>query len=125
MSESEADLKFHVKPDVSISNSNTVCLNSNPILSSNIINNADLNATIDVLSYQWYRNNTLINGATTNTFTPTLPGDYFVKVTNSPCSETDSNVIRIIANPNIQIATDTTICEDDTYTITSSNANAV
>ena len=124
VSESEANLKFHVKPDVSISNSNTVCLNSNPILSSNIINNADLNATIDVLSYQWYRNNTLINGATTNTFTPTLPGDYFVKVINTPCSETDSNVIRIIANPNIQIATDTTICEEDTYIITSSNANA-
>lgn len=124
VSETEVNLKFHVKPDVTISNSNTVCLNSNPILASNIINNADLNVTIDVLSYQWYLNNNPIIGATTATFTPSLPGDYFVKVTNTPCSETDSNIIRIIANPSVQIQTDTIICGDDSYIITSLNANA-
>ena len=124
VSESEANLKFHVKPDVSISNSNTICLNTNPKLTSTIVNNTDLSSTIDILNYQWYRNNIIITGATTPSFTPTLPGDYFIKVTNSPCSETDSNVIRIIANPSVQIATNTTICEDDTYTITSTNANA-
>ena len=123
-SEATADLKFHVKPDVSIANTNTVCLNTNPVLSSTIINNADLNPTVDVLNYQWYRNNAIINGATTNSFTPTLPGDYFLKVTNLPCSFTDSNVIRIIANPNVQISSNTTICENDSYTITSLNANS-
>ncbi|UGS23234.1 T9SS type B sorting domain-containing protein [Flavobacterium channae] len=123
-SEATADLKFHVKPDVSITNTNTVCLNTNPILSSTIINNADLDSTVDVLNYQWYRNNVLVNGATTNSFTPTLPGDYFVRVSNLPCSVTDSNVIRIIANPNVQISSNTTICENDSYTITSSNTNA-
>lgn len=123
VSESEANLKFHVKPDVNISNSNTICLNTNPILSSNILNNVDLNSTIDVLSYQWYINNNIIIGATSTTFTPTLPGDYFIKVTNLPCSETDSNVIRIIANPNIQISSNATICENDSYTITSTNTN--
>ena len=124
ISEAEANLKFYTKPVVTISNTNTVCLNTNPILTATIVNNADLNTTIDVLSYQWYHNNTTIGGANTTTFTPTLPGDYYVKVANSPCSETDSNVIRIIANPNIQIATNTTICEDDSYTITSTNTNS-
>ena len=124
LSEAEADIKFHTKPDVGISNSNTVCLNTNPELTATIINITDLNTTIDVLNYQWYQNNIIIAGATTTTFTPTLPGDYFIKVTNLPCSETNSNVIRIIANPSIQIATDTTICENDTYTITATNANA-
>jgi|GEM_PF-1645972 len=124
VSEAEANLKFHVKPLVSISNSNTVCLNTNPVLSSNITNNIDLNPTIDILNYQWYRNNNPIGGATTTTFTPTFPGDYFIKVTNSPCSETNSSIIRIIGNPNIQIASNSTICENDSYTITSINANA-
>jgi gliding motility-associated-like protein len=124
VSEAEANLKFHTKPLISISNSNTVCLNTNPVLSSNITNNTDLNPTIDILNYQWYRNNNPIFGATTTTFTPTLLGDYFIKVTNSPCSETNSTIIRIIANPNIQIASNTTICENDSYTITSINANA-
>lgn len=124
ISEAEANIKFHTKPNVSISNSNTVCLNSNPSLTATIINNSELNSTIDVLSYQWYLNNNPITNATTTSYTPTLPGNYFIKVTNSPCSVTDSNIIRIIANPNIQIASSATICENDSYTITSTNTNA-
>ena len=124
ISEAEANIKFHTKPNVSISNSNTVCLNSNPSLTATIINNSELNSTIDVLSYQWYLNNNPITNATTTSYTPTLPGNYFIKVTNSPCSVTDSNIIRIIANPNIQIASSATICENDSYTISSTNTNA-
>ncbi|WP_445716989.1 T9SS type B sorting domain-containing protein [Flavobacterium sp.] len=124
ISEAEANIKFHTKPNVSIANTNTVCLNTNPSLSSTIINNTDLNNIIDVLTYQWFLNNNPIAGVTATSFTPTLPGDYFVRVTNAPCSVTDSNVIRIISNPNIQIASTTTICENDSYTITSTNANA-
>lgn len=124
ISEAEANIKFHTKPNVSITNSNTVCLNSNPSLTATIINNSELNSTIDVLSYQWYLNNNPITNATTTSYTPTLPGNYFIKVTNSPCSVTDSNIIRIIANPNIQIASSATICENDSYTITSTNTNA-
>lgn len=124
ISEAEANIIFHTKPNVSISNSNTVCLNTNPSLTASIVNITDLNNIIDVLTYQWFLNNNPIAGATATSFTPTLPGDYFVRVTNAPCSITDSNVIRIIANPNIQIASTTTICENDSYTITSTNANA-
>ena len=41
LSEAEADIKFHTKPDVGISNSNTVCLNTNPELTATIINTTD------------------------------------------------------------------------------------
>lgn len=124
ISEAEANLKFHTKPDVSISNTNTVCLNTNPTITVNILNTIDLNPTIDIITYQWFLNNIAISGATATAYTPTLPGDYYIKATNFSCSETDSNVIRIIANPNIQISSNSVICENDSFTITSINANA-
>lgn len=124
VSESIINLKFHVVPDISISNTNTICLNSNPRLNCVIVNETLLTPSVDVLTYRWYLNNNPIIGGTRQNFTPTLPGDYFVKVINNSCSDTNSNVIRIIANPNIQIATSSTICENDSYTITSTNVNA-
>ena len=123
-SEATIELKFHIEPEVSISNSNTVCLNSNPVLTSEISNLTDMAPLVDVLNYQWYLNNNPINGATNPAFTPTLPGDYYVIVTNAPCSATTSNTIRIIASPNIQIASDNVFCENDSFTITSNNSNA-
>lgn len=124
-SEAEVDFKFHVVPDISITNSNTTCLNSNPVLNTTINNSAVMNNTIDILSYQWFRNNVIISGATNPSYTPTLPGDYFVRVSNAPCSTVDSNSIHIIANPNVSITNNQTICEGSSYTITSTNANAI
>src|SRR5690606_31506676 len=124
VSEASTNLKFHIKPAVQISNSNTICLNDNPTLTANITNNVDLNPSVDILSYQWFLNNNVITGATTTSFIPTQPGDYYIKATNTPCSSTDSNVIRIITNPNVQISSDRIICESDSFTITSTNANA-
>ena len=86
-SEAEVDFKFHVVPNISITNSNTTCLNSNPVLNTIINNSAVMNNTIDILSYQWFRNNVIISGATNPSYTPTLPGDYFVRVSNAPCSK--------------------------------------
>ncbi|MFD2909938.1 T9SS type B sorting domain-containing protein [Flavobacterium ardleyense] len=124
VSEVSTNLKFHIKPAVQISNANTVCLTDNPTLTSTITNNTDLNPSVDILSYQWFLNNNPITGATTTSFAPTQPGDYYIKATNTPCSSTDSNVIRIITNPNVQISSDRIICESDSFTITSTNANA-
>ncbi|WP_329805374.1 T9SS type B sorting domain-containing protein [Flavobacterium facile] len=123
-SEARVDFKFHTAPNVTLSNSNTVCLNSNPVLSATINNASLMNNSIDVLTYNWYRNNTLITGATLQNFTPTLPGNYFVKVFNAPCSSIDSNSINIVANPNVTISANQTICEGTNYTIVSSNANS-
>ncbi|UOK42752.1 MULTISPECIES: T9SS type B sorting domain-containing protein [Flavobacterium] len=120
----EITLKFHIIPVVSISNTNTQCLSTNPVLNSSITNSSQLNNSIDILTYQWYLNNLPIAGATSASYTPTLPGDYFVKGYNNPCSEAISNTIHLIASPNVTIASDTTICEGDSFTITSINANS-
>ena len=123
-SSTDIDLSFHVVPDVSIQNSNTACLNTNPVLSTTISNNSLLDPTVDILSYQWYVNAAPITGQTNASITPTLPGDYYVIVSNNSCSDVQSNTIRIIENPNITIQSDQTICEGDTYTITSNHTNA-
>ncbi|MCG2610743.1 T9SS type B sorting domain-containing protein [Flavobacterium sp. SM15] len=120
----QIDLKFHTAPTVTIQNTANQCLNSNPVLQTVITNSAQLNNLVDVLSYQWYLNNVAITGATSPNFTPTLSGDYFVRLSNSPCLSADSNIIRIIANPNIQISSDQTICEADNFILTSTNTNA-
>ncbi|NJM78542.1 MAG: hypothetical protein HC854_00915 [Flavobacterium sp.] len=124
ISDASVDLKFHTIPTITIQNTNTVCLNSNPVLNTTITNSAQLNPTVDILSYQWYLNNNSINGATNANFTPTLSGDYYVIVTNNPCSTVQSNTIRIIANPSVSIANNQTICEGTNYTIVSTIANA-
>lgn len=123
-SEASVDLQFHETPNITIQNTNTVCLNSNPVLNIAINNSAQLNTTVDILTYQWFLNGNLINGATNANFTPALPGDYYVIVSNNPCTTVQSNTIRIIANPNVSIANNQTICEGTNYTIVSSNANA-
>ncbi len=46
-------------------------------------------AATDYDSWQWYRNDTLINGATNATYTATANGHYSVVVTKSGCSDTD------------------------------------
>uniref|UniRef100_UPI0040492261 T9SS type B sorting domain-containing protein n=1 Tax=Flavobacterium sp. TaxID=239 RepID=UPI0040492261 len=124
-SEAEVDLKFHAEPTVTIQNTNTTCLNTNPVLNATITNNASLNNLVDILTYQWYRNNTFIPRATNSSYTPLQPGDYFVRVFNSPCATVDSNIIRIIASPNVSITNNQTICEGSSYTITSTNANTI
>jgi len=124
-SEAEVDLKFHTIPNVTITNTNTACLNTNPILNATVNNSALLNSTIDVLRYQWFRNNIGITGLNSSSFTPTQPGNYFARVSNGPCSTVDSNSINIIANPNVSIANNQVVCEGSNYTITSSNANGI
>ncbi len=56
-------------------------------------------------AYQWYRDNVLISGATNNTYTPTIPGDYFVEVTKGACSYPSNiihaNICTIITNRRI------------------------
>ncbi|WP_394759132.1 T9SS type B sorting domain-containing protein [Flavobacterium sp.] len=123
VSSAQIDLKFYSTPTLSIANTNTKCLNSNPVLQSTITNQSFLDTTVDILTYQWFLNGNLITAATGTNYIPTLPGDYFVRVFNNPCINVDSNIIHIIANPAITIASNQVICEGSSYTITSNLTN--
>jgi large repetitive protein len=77
------------------------------------------------LTYQWYLNNTLIPGATTANYIPSVTGSYTVRVYSSPSCYGLSNSVYFIINPlpNATISTASggfAICQNDTLTM---NAN--
>lgn len=55
--------------------------------------------TVDPLiydTYQWYRNGTIVPGATTSTITPTLPGYYTCSVTMGSCAPLVTEQIKVL-----------------------------
>ncbi len=46
---------------------------------------------------QWYRNDTLINGAYYNTYIAVIPGNYYSVVSNYYCSSDKSNIIQFVS----------------------------
>ena len=70
----------------------------NPTLTVNVtvsgdacINKTILTATAGLTSYAWYKDNVLISGATSNSYTPTTAGAYQVQVSNGSCTSTSSS----------------------------------
>ena len=53
-------------------------------------NKTTLTTTSGLTAYAWYKDNVIINGATSNTYTPTSIGVYKVEVTNGSCSSTST-----------------------------------
>ena len=53
------------------------------------------------VSYQWYRNNTLIEGANDQTYLPTSTGNYHVLVYNGTCWSKTSDTISVILLPDV------------------------
>ena len=70
----------------------------NPIIINISQNGNTIEATSGFLSYQWYDvNNSSINGATTNTFSPASEGEYYVEVIDSNgCISTSLKVFVVI-----------------------------
>jgi uncharacterized protein (TIGR02145 family) len=54
------------------------------------MNKTTLSTTTGLSSYTWYKDNVSLSGATTNTYVPTIAGDYKVTVSNGTCSSTSS-----------------------------------
>lgn len=69
----------------------SICAGSNATLTAN---------TGSGFTYQWYRNNTLISGATSSTYTPTQSGDYYVIVSSAGGCQTPgtSNTVSVTIN---------------------------
>lgn len=124
VSEAEIELKFFILPTVSIQNTATACLSSNPVLQGTILNQNLFDALVDNPIYQWYRNDVALTGIATSSFTPTLPGKYNLGVKNGGCNEVISNSIFIYEAPQISILDNASICDNDSFTITSTIANS-
>ncbi len=74
------------------STTQTIVVNANPQTPTITQNGNTLIANPSGLSYQWFGPNGLIQGATSQTFTPTVAGNYSVQVTNNNgCKSTSNN----------------------------------
>lgn len=77
-------------------------------------------------AYQWYRNGSKINGATSSSYVATLAGTYTVCAYNGVCYSPQSNGIKVTVNPvpNAIISPTAAInlCPGSTATLTSSSA---
>lgn len=124
VSEASVELKFFILPDVSIQHTATNCLNTNPVLQGTILNQNLFDPLVDNPIYNWYRNDVLVSGSPNNSFTPTLPGKYNLGVKNGGCNEVISNSIFIYDTPQLTISANTSICDNDSFAITSSVANS-
>ncbi|WP_350292347.1 DUF11 domain-containing protein [uncultured Croceitalea sp.] len=52
-------------------------------------------------AYQWFGDGALIPGATTNSYTATVAGDYFLRVTRGPCTYDSNSISVYYCNPDI------------------------
>ena len=64
-----------------------------------------LTATAGYNTYSWRNDGDLIPGQTSNTYTPSVPGNYSVQVELASCSYESAPVILVDCNPDIQITT--------------------
>lgn len=54
-------------------------------------------------AYQWYGDGALISGATTSSYSASVAGDYYVRVTKGPCSYDSNSLTVYYCNPDIVI----------------------
>lgn len=77
--------------------SNSITSTVNTLPSANVtvngdacINKTTLTTTSGLTSYAWYKDNVVISGATSNTYTPSASGVYKVQVSSANCSNTST-----------------------------------
>ena len=88
--------RFGLSSSTSIT-SNSITSTVNALPSANVtvngdacINKTSLTTSSGLTSYAWYKDNVVISGATSNTYTPSASGVYLVTVSNGTCSNTSS-----------------------------------
>jgi uncharacterized protein (TIGR02145 family) len=78
------------------STSITTTVNASPsvpsitVLGDGCVNKTSLSIPSGQSAYAWYKDDVVISGATSNTFTPTSSGSYKVQVTSGSCSTSSS-----------------------------------
>lgn len=76
-------------------------------------------------SYKWYRNNSVISGATNSTYVVTQSGSYKVQVTVDTCEETSNAVVVTVnSSPNGTLTADQTVCAGTQVTLIAGGGNA-
>jgi uncharacterized repeat protein (TIGR01451 family) len=65
--------------------------------------NTTLTATPGFTSYKWYKDGVLMPSVTTNSFTPTVAGDYYVEVYNGFCSYPSATKTVFDCNPEVVV----------------------
>ena len=85
--------------------------------------NVSLSSTfVAGVSYQWYNGTLPIAGATTNSFSATMSGNYTLQITSTANCPNTSNVITVavgaIPTPTISAGGPTTYCNGDSVTLT-------
>lgn len=112
----KSGVKFYPSVEITTSGSKNICQGSFVTLSvPNEIGQ----------TYQWYRNDFLINGVNKESFSISSAGNYSVKVTNSNGCIATSQKINVTVNPipstpTITANGPTTFCQNDSVTLTSS-----
>ena len=75
---------------------------------------ATLTVTPSGTAYQWYKNGSLISGATNSTYTANVTGIYSVRVTDDACVATSPDFsFTVISNPVVTVVSPPPICFSD------------
>lgn len=78
------------------SNNITTTVNTSPltplitVIGDGCVNKTTLTTSSGLTAYAWYKDDVVISGATSNTFTPTSSGSYKVQVTSGSCANTST-----------------------------------
>lgn len=95
----------------------TICPGSNVILNANNLASS---------TYQWFKNNSSISGATSLNYSATDSGSYTVSITNSGCTNTSASIqVTASAVPSQPIASDVSRCGSGSVTLTATASDTL
>ena len=94
----------------------TLTVNGLPTVNATL-NVSVINATLGLSTYQWYSGSGKLSGATTDSYSPNVTGNYFVVVTNNTNCSNTSNSVSFTAPPSTLKITSLTATNDTICTL--------